>query len=45
MEIPLVDTLNYSELDDKTLSELREIAKEQGLGSFTRLKKTDLIFR
>jgi transcription termination factor Rho len=45
MESPVADALNYSELDDKTLSELRDIAKEQSIGGYTRLKKTDLIFR
>jgi transcription termination factor Rho len=45
MESPLVEALNYSELEEKTLGELREIAKEQGISGYTRLKKTDLIFR
>ncbi|HEX7593115.1 MAG TPA: transcription termination factor Rho [Anaerolineae bacterium] len=45
MESPVVETLNYSELDNKTLTDLREIAKEQSIGGYTRLKKTDLIFR
>jgi transcription termination factor Rho len=39
------ETLNYAELERKTLTELREIAKEQGISGYTRLKKTDLIFR
>ncbi|MCX7839773.1 MAG: transcription termination factor Rho [Anaerolineae bacterium] len=39
------ETLNYAELERKTLSELRELAKEQGISGYTRLKKTDLIFR
>ncbi len=42
---PLVETLDYAELENKTLSELREFAKEQGVSGYTRLKKTDLIFR
>ncbi len=42
---PLVEVLNYSELDSKTLTDLREIAKEQSISGYTRLKKTDLIFR
>ncbi len=41
----MVDTLNYSELDKKTLADLRDIAKEQSISGYTRLKKTDLIFR
>ncbi len=45
MESPVVETLNYSELDNKTLTDLREIAKEQSISGYTRLKKTDLIFR
>ncbi len=39
------DTLNYAELDKKTLTELRDVAKEQTLSGYTRYKKTDLIFR
>jgi transcription termination factor Rho len=39
------ETLDYAELERKTLSELRELAKEQGISGYTRLKKTDLIFR
>ncbi len=45
MEFPVVETLNYSELENKTLTDLRDIAKEQSIGGYTRLKKTDLIFR
>ncbi len=45
MESLVVDTLNYSELDKKTLADLRDIAKEQSISGYTRLKKTDLIFR
>ncbi len=41
----MVETLDYAELENKTLSELREFAKEQGVSGYTRLKKTDLIFR
>lgn len=44
MELP-VEVLNYSELDSKTLTDLRDIAKEQSVSGYTRLKKTDLIFR
>jgi transcription termination factor Rho len=45
MESPVVEALNYAELEVKTLAELREIAKEQTVSGYTRLKKTDLIFR
>ncbi len=41
----MVEALNYAELEVKTLAELREIAKEQTVSGYTRLKKTDLIFR
>lgn len=39
------DTLNYAELELKTLTDLRELAKEQSISGYSRLKKTDLIFR
>ena len=45
MEFAVAETLDYSGLDNKTLTELRELAKEQGVSGYTRLKKTDLIFR
>lgn len=41
----MAETLDYAELERKTLSELRELAKEQGISGYTRLKKTELIFR
>ncbi len=41
----MAETLDYSALEPKTLTELREIAKEQGISGYTRYKKTDLIFR
>ena len=41
----MTEALNYSELDSKTLTDLRDIAKEQTISGYTRLKKTDLIFR
>ncbi|MBI5032639.1 MAG: transcription termination factor Rho [Chloroflexi bacterium] len=41
----MAETLNYAELERKTLTELREIAKEQTISGYTRYKKTDLIFR
>jgi transcription termination factor Rho len=39
------DTLNYAELEKKTLADLRELAKEQAISGYSRYKKTDLIFR
>lgn len=39
------DTLNYAELDQKSLAELRELAKEQGISGYSKYKKNDLIFR
>jgi transcription termination factor Rho len=39
------DTLNYAELEKKTLADLRELAKEQSISGYSRYKKTDLIFR
>jgi len=41
----VTDTLNYAELERKTLTELRESAKEQTISGYSRYKKTDLIFR
>ncbi len=41
----MVETLDYSGLDNKNLTDLRDLAKEQGVSGYTRLKKTDLIFR
>ena len=37
--------LNISELEDKTLTELQDIARTVGLAGYSRLKKNDLIFR
>lgn len=39
------DTLNYAELEKKTLADLRDLAKEQSISGYSRYKKTDLIFR
>ncbi len=39
------DTLNYAELDRKSLTELRELAKEQAISGYSKYKKSDLIFR
>ncbi len=41
----MAETLDYAGLDNKNLNTLRDIAKEQGVSGYTRLKKTDLIFR
>ncbi len=41
----MAETLDYAELDKKTLTDLRDSAKEQGVSGYTRLKKTELIFR
>lgn len=39
------DHINYSMLDGKSLTELRELAKEQSVSGYSKLKKSDLIFR
>jgi transcription termination factor Rho len=39
------DTLNYAELDNKSLTDLRELAKEQSVSGYSKLKKSDLIFK
>jgi len=39
------DHINYAVLDAKSLTELRELAKEQNLTGSSKLKKSDLIFR
>jgi transcription termination factor Rho len=39
------ETLNYAELETKTLTDLRDLAKEQSVSGFSKYKKTDLIFR
>jgi transcription termination factor Rho len=44
-EIGHADTLNITELDMKTLDELQEMAKEQDVSGYSRLKKQDLILR
>jgi transcription termination factor Rho len=38
-------TLNITELENKTLPELRDIARELDLSGYTALKKHDLVFR
>ena len=37
--------MDIAELEERTLSELREIAKEQNISGYSRLKKSDLILR
>lgn len=37
--------MNIAELEDLTLGELRDIAKEQNVSGYSRLKKSDLILR
>jgi len=39
------DHINYASLDSNSLTELRELAKEQNLTGSSKLKKSDLIFR
>lgn len=43
--VPEVLDLNIAELETRTLGELQELAKEQELTGYSRLKKTDLILR
>ena len=37
--------MNIAELEERTLSELREVAREQNISGYSRLKKPDLILR
>ncbi len=37
--------MNIAELEEKTLGELQEMAKSMGISGYSRLKKTDLVFR
>ena len=37
--------MNIVELEQKTLDELREIARQMGVSGYSRLKKMDLVFR
>lgn len=39
------DSINYAVLDSNSLTDLRELAKEQNLTGSSKLKKSDLIFR
>jgi transcription termination factor Rho len=38
-------TVDIAELENKTLSELREVAKDMGISGYSRLKKEDLVLR
>lgn len=42
---PTQNVMNIAELEEKTLSELQDMAKSMGISGYTRLKKTDLVFR
>lgn len=44
-EVGYANALNIVELEAMTLSELREMAKEQEIAGYSRLKKDDLIIR
>ncbi len=37
--------MNLADLDNMTLSDLQEIAREMGIGGYSRLKKQELVFR
>jgi transcription termination factor Rho len=37
--------VNIVELEQKTLDDLREVARQMGVSGYSRLKKTDLVFR
>lgn len=39
------DHINYAVLDQKSLAELRDLAKESSVSGYSKLKKSDLIFR
>ncbi len=39
------ETYNYAALDAMSLSQLRELAKEQGISGYSKFKKSDLIFQ
>jgi len=45
MPPPAQNVMNIGELEDKTLGELQDMAKSMGVSGYSRLKKTDLIFR
>jgi len=37
--------MNITELDNMTLSELQDMARDMGISGYSRLKKQDLVFR
>ncbi len=37
--------MNIAELEEKTLGELQDMARSMGISGYSRLKKTDLVFR
>lgn len=44
-DVAVPETLNYAELDQKSLADLRELAKEQAISGYSKYKKNDLVFR
>ncbi len=42
---PAQNVMNIAELEEKTLGELQDMAKSMGISGYSRLKKTDLVFR
>jgi transcription termination factor Rho len=44
-DVIVSDNTNYSILDQKALTDLRDLAKEQAIVGYSKLKKSDLIFR
>ncbi len=45
LQVTYAETLNINELEMKTLDELRDMAKEQAISGYSRLKKHDLVMR
>lgn len=43
--LPAQNVMNIAELEEKTLGELQDMAKSMGISGYSRLKKTDLVFR
>ncbi len=42
---PAQNVMNIAELEEKTLGELQDMARSMGISGYSRLKKTDLVFR
>ncbi len=42
---PAQNVMNIAELEEKTLGELQDMARAMGISGYSRLKKTDLVFR